>query len=172
MDDKLVPSVVSIAPNGEVVVGNPARELLITQPERTVYSVKRLMGRGLEDVAGRVEAVPVPHRARQRIGDPAPAGRSHVHAARDLGDRSAPIEAECRRLFRRAGGQGRDHGPGLLQRCPAAGHQGRRTHRRPGSPAPGQRTDRRRARLWARTSARTASSRFTIWAAARSISRS
>jgi molecular chaperone DnaK (HSP70) len=48
---KLVPSVVSIAPNSEVVVGNAARELLITQPERSVYSVKRLMGRGREDVA-------------------------------------------------------------------------------------------------------------------------
>ena len=47
--DKLVPSVVSITPGGEIVVGNPARELLITQPERTVYSVKRLMGRGLAD---------------------------------------------------------------------------------------------------------------------------
>src|SRR3984957_16999196 len=48
--DKLVPSVVSIAPGGEVVVGNAARELLLTQPERSVYSVKRLMGRGLPDV--------------------------------------------------------------------------------------------------------------------------
>ena len=32
--DKLVPSVVSIVPGGEVVVGNPARELLMTQSER------------------------------------------------------------------------------------------------------------------------------------------
>ena len=62
--DKLVPSVVSIMPGGEVVVGNPARELLITQPERTVYSVKRLMGRGLEDVQGRAEALSVPHRGQ------------------------------------------------------------------------------------------------------------
>ena len=48
--DKLVPSVVSINPTGEIVVGNAARELLLTQPERTVYSVKRLMGRGLDDI--------------------------------------------------------------------------------------------------------------------------
>ena len=34
--DKLVPSVVSINPGGEIVVGNAARELLLTQPERTV----------------------------------------------------------------------------------------------------------------------------------------
>jgi len=56
--DKLVPSVVSIAQGGEVVVGNPARELLITQPERTVYSVKRLMGRGIEDVAEELKLFP------------------------------------------------------------------------------------------------------------------
>src|ERR1700733_4752400 len=56
--DKLVPSVVSIAAGEEVVVGNPARELLITQPERTVYSVKRLMGRGLEDVRDELKLFP------------------------------------------------------------------------------------------------------------------
>ncbi len=56
--DKLVPSVVSIAANGEVIVGNPARELLMTQPERSVYSVKRLMGRGLADVAEELKLFP------------------------------------------------------------------------------------------------------------------
>jgi Fe-S protein assembly chaperone HscA len=56
--DKLVPSVVSINPSGEIVVGNAARELLITQPGRTVYSVKRLMGRGLEDIQEELKLFP------------------------------------------------------------------------------------------------------------------
>jgi len=56
--DKLVPSVVSINSGGAVVVGNPARELLLTQPERTVYSVKRLMGRGLEDIQQELKLFP------------------------------------------------------------------------------------------------------------------
>src|SRR5579862_5876422 len=56
--DKLVPSVVSVQPSGEIIVGNPARELLITQPERSVYSVKRLMGRGLEDVTEELKLFP------------------------------------------------------------------------------------------------------------------
>jgi Fe-S protein assembly chaperone HscA len=56
--DKLVPSVVSIAPGGEVVVGNAARELLMTQPGRSVYSVKRLMGRGLADVKDELKLFP------------------------------------------------------------------------------------------------------------------
>jgi molecular chaperone DnaK len=42
------------------------------------------------------------------------------------------------------GQQGRDHRPGLLQRRAAAGHQGRRPDRRPGSRADHQRADRRR----------------------------
>src|SRR6266849_7946759 len=56
--EKLVPSVVSINPSGEIVVGNAARELLITQPDRTVYSVKRLMGRGLEDIQEELKLFP------------------------------------------------------------------------------------------------------------------
>ncbi len=55
---KLVPSVVSVQPSGEIVVGNAARELLLTQPERTVYSVKRLMGRGLADVQDELKLFP------------------------------------------------------------------------------------------------------------------
>src|SRR5579871_1807652 len=56
--DKLVPSVVSIQSSGEIVVGNPARELLITQPDRSVYSVKRLMGRGLDDIQDELKLFP------------------------------------------------------------------------------------------------------------------
>jgi molecular chaperone DnaK len=56
--DKLVPSVVSVMPEGEVVVGNAARELLMTQPDRSVYSVKRLMGRGRDDVKDELKLFP------------------------------------------------------------------------------------------------------------------
>jgi len=56
--DKLVPSVVSVQRSGDVVVGNPARELLLTQPARTVYSAKRLMGRGLADVQEELKLFP------------------------------------------------------------------------------------------------------------------
>src|SRR5579884_1299030 len=56
--DKLVPSVVSVPESGDIVVGNGARELLLTHPERTVYSVKRLMGRGLSDVQEELKLFP------------------------------------------------------------------------------------------------------------------
>ena len=54
----LVPSVVSLDPNGALVVGWPARERLLTQPERTVYSAKRLMGKGIEDVRDELALFP------------------------------------------------------------------------------------------------------------------
>src|SRR5580692_4791930 len=56
--DKMVPSVVSITPEGNVIVGNAARTELIDHPERTVYSVKRLMGRGISDVQDELKLFP------------------------------------------------------------------------------------------------------------------
>ena len=45
----MVPSVVAMTDNG-LIVGDPAKEHLTRNPERTVYSVKRFMGKGLADV--------------------------------------------------------------------------------------------------------------------------
>ncbi|MEK7700425.1 MAG: molecular chaperone DnaK [candidate division NC10 bacterium] len=45
----LLPSIVAFTPDG-VLVGAPAKRQLVRRPETTVYSVKRLMGRGYEDV--------------------------------------------------------------------------------------------------------------------------
>ncbi len=55
---KIVPSVVSLDENGRLVAGERARELLLTHSERTVYSVKRLMGRGVADVQDEVKLFP------------------------------------------------------------------------------------------------------------------
>lgn len=54
----LCPSVVSLDPDGSVVVGEAARNRLLTQPERTIYSVKRLMGRGPADVQDELKLFP------------------------------------------------------------------------------------------------------------------
>jgi molecular chaperone HscA len=47
----LVPSVVHFTPDGNTVVGDAAKEYLLTDPARTIYSVKRLMGKSYRDVA-------------------------------------------------------------------------------------------------------------------------
>ena len=57
-DKTLCPSVVSRDPDGGIVVGEPARRRLLTQPERTIYSVKRLMGRGPADVQDELKLFP------------------------------------------------------------------------------------------------------------------
>ncbi len=57
-DSTLCPSVVSLDPDGSIVVGEPARRRLLTQPERTIYSVKRLMGRGPADVQDELKLFP------------------------------------------------------------------------------------------------------------------
>ncbi len=49
----LVPSIVHFDEYGNTTVGNPAREKLVQQPERTIYSVKRLMGKSYKDVSGK-----------------------------------------------------------------------------------------------------------------------
>src|ERR1700739_944124 len=54
----LCPSIVSIDPDGGIIVGEPARRRLLTQPERTIYSVKRLMGRGVKDIQDELKLFP------------------------------------------------------------------------------------------------------------------
>jgi Fe-S protein assembly chaperone HscA len=54
----LCPSVVSIDPDGGIIVGEPARRRLLIQPERSIYSVKRLMGRGPSDVQSELKLFP------------------------------------------------------------------------------------------------------------------
>src|SRR5260370_14999619 len=57
-DDTLCPSVVSVDADGSIIVGEPAPRRLLTQPERTIYSVKRLMGRGPADVQDELKIFP------------------------------------------------------------------------------------------------------------------
>ena len=53
--NRLTPSVVAFTDKGETVVGEPARRQAVTNPTRTVYSIKRFMGRRHNEVATRRE---------------------------------------------------------------------------------------------------------------------
>src|ERR1035441_9639426 len=70
----LVPSVVALDPipatggKRTITVGNTARRALIETPERVIYSVKRLMGRGLEEIHNELKLFPF------RLADDAEAG--------------------------------------------------------------------------------------------------
>src|SRR5229473_4062386 len=54
----LVPSVVAPDEKNQIIVGNAARKYLIETPERAVYSIKRLMGRGIEDIREELKLFP------------------------------------------------------------------------------------------------------------------
>src|SRR6201993_715946 len=54
----LVPSVVALDENNQPIIGNSARRYLIETPERAVYSIKRLMGRGVEDIQEELKLFP------------------------------------------------------------------------------------------------------------------
>jgi Fe-S protein assembly chaperone HscA len=69
----LVPSVVAFGPTGPVV-GDAARRMLVRHAERAVYSVKRFMGKGFEDVREELRyfpfhVMPSQEIVRIRIGD-------------------------------------------------------------------------------------------------------
>jgi len=57
-NDGLVPSVVSAAEDGTIFVGREAQRRLLTDAARTVYSVKRFMGKGPDDVRHEASLLP------------------------------------------------------------------------------------------------------------------
>jgi len=51
-EDKLVPSVIYIDDAKNVLIGSEAKKHLVTDTDKTIYSVKRLMGKSYEDIQG------------------------------------------------------------------------------------------------------------------------
>src|SRR5260221_2263959 len=56
--DGLVPSIVSVADDGTIHIGREAQRRLLTDAQRTVYSVKRFMGKGADEVRGEARHLP------------------------------------------------------------------------------------------------------------------
>jgi len=56
----LIPSVVALGDNSEVTVGSDARRHAVENPLTTFHSIKRLMGRGIEDIRDDIDYLPYP----------------------------------------------------------------------------------------------------------------
>ncbi|MCX5815984.1 MAG: molecular chaperone DnaK [Proteobacteria bacterium] len=55
---RLTPSVVAFTKDGEILVGQTAKRQAITNPENTVFSIKRFVGRRFSEVQGEIKTVP------------------------------------------------------------------------------------------------------------------
>src|SRR5580692_10092286 len=109
---RTTPSVVAITKSGERLVGQVAKRQAITNPENTVYSIKRFMGRRFDEVTE--EAKRVPYKVVKGPND-------DVRAAGNFGEDSSKIEDRSRGFSGREGDEGGHHRSGILQRQPAAG---------------------------------------------------
>ena len=56
--DRTTPSVVGYKSDTERVVGRPAQNQMVTNPEKTVYSIKRFMGRKYHEVTEEIKLTP------------------------------------------------------------------------------------------------------------------
>ena len=167
---RTTPSIVAFTDDGERLVGQPAKRQAVTNPENTIFAVKRLIGRRYDDPMVEKDKKLVPYKiVKAGNGDAwvevdgksySPSQISALHPAEDEGNGGSLSRAEGR--------SGRHHRSRLFQRRPAPGHQGRRQDRRPRSAAHHQRADRRPRSPTVSTSRRPAPSRSTTSAAARS----
>ncbi|SEM39399.1 molecular chaperone DnaK [bacterium A37T11] len=55
---RTTPSIVAFVENGERKVGDPAKRQAITNPKKTIYSIKRFMGSNFSEVSGEIQRVP------------------------------------------------------------------------------------------------------------------
>ena len=75
---RITPSVVAFTKSGERLVGQVAKRQAVTNPENTVFSIKRFMGRKFDEVNEEMKMVPVQGGARAATATcgSTPAGRS------------------------------------------------------------------------------------------------
>src|SRR5882757_1216125 len=56
--NRLTPSVVAFTDKGDVLVGDTAKRQAVTNPKRTIFSIKRFMGRRFNEVQEEIKLVP------------------------------------------------------------------------------------------------------------------
>ena len=90
--DRTTPSIVAFADDGEVIVGQPAKRQAVTNPQNTLYAVKRLIGRRFDEDAVQKDIELVPYKIVK-----ADNGDAWVEAA---GKGMAPPEVAARVLMK------------------------------------------------------------------------
>ena len=147
---RTTPSVVAFTKDGQRLVGAPAKRQQVTNPQNTIFSIKRFMGRKWDEVSEEMTIVPY-EVAKGENGDARVKVEGKEYAPPEI---SAMIlqklKADAEAYLGRAGHRRGDHRPGLLQQRAARGDEGRRQDRRPQRAPHHQRADRGGARVRAR----------------------
>ena len=91
---RTTPSVVAFTKDGERLVGQVARRQAITNPENTIFSIKRFMGRKFSEVEGEMRLVPV----RRHEGLPGPCAGSRFPTPTRRSTRRRSPRSSSRRL--------------------------------------------------------------------------
>ena len=55
---RTTPSIVAFTSKGERLVGQPAKNQMVTNPRNTIYSIKRFMGRRYDEVSQEIKLIP------------------------------------------------------------------------------------------------------------------
>ncbi|BBI70437.1 hypothetical protein HAALTHF_04180n [Vreelandella aquamarina] len=120
---RTTPSIIAYTDDGEILVGQAAKRQAVTNPENTLYAIKRLIGRRFKDDVVQKDIKMVPYKiAEADNGDAWVEVKGKNGAA--AGERGSAEEDEenRRRLSRRSGHRSGHHRTGLLQRQPASGY--------------------------------------------------
>ena len=171
---RTTPSIVAFTDDGERLVGQPAKRQAVTNPETTIFAVKRLIGRRYDDPMVEKDKKLVPYKItrasqRRRLGR---GRRQDLFALADLRLHPAEDEGDRRSLSRRRRSSRPSSPSRPISTTPSA-RPPRTPARSPASKSCASSTSRPRPRSpTASTSRRPAPSRSTTSAAARSTSRS
>ena len=137
---RTTPSVVGFTKTGERLVGQVAKRQAITNPENTVYSIKRFMGRRFDEVTEEIKMVP--YKVVQSGDHVAVLAQGKEYTPPQV---SAMILQKLKKAAEDYLGEKVTEAvitvPGVLQRRPAPGHQRCRPDCRPRSEAHHQRAD-------------------------------
>ena len=95
------PSIVAFTDKGEVLVGDPAKRQAITNPEKTIYSVKRIMGLMMDEKNAQEAQNKVGYKIVDRNGAAAVDIAGKIYTPQEISAKNfRKIKSRCRGVFR------------------------------------------------------------------------
>ena len=114
---RTTPSITAFTKDGERLIGQPAKRQAVTNPDNTLFAIKRLIGRRFDDPMTKKDMSLVPYDiVKGKNGDAwVEAGGERLQPSADFRLHPAEDEGNRRELSRRDRHPGGDHRAGLLQ---------------------------------------------------------